>query len=476
MIAFQFVGLIGALSNLNGSKIGFLADQTYFVSITGGEILGFNLEEGALARQGSQHLLTEDGLGVYPSEAEFLDDQVWLWDHLQKRVAIYQDGDLSGATLENSALMISGSVVSFGQDYVVSDPEGDVLRLISNQGPASFALIDEIGGSSKDTISDVSSLASVHIGSREYLIATSFSESGLSCYERQEDTLVLVDSIGSKDGLWIDGATATTVVDIDGQVFVLASSANANAIVSLRLNEQGVFFPEDQKWDTRDTRFAGVSAMTDFEWQDRQFVIASGDDDGLSLLEVLPGGGLYHHSAIAQEAGWDIGSTTSLAARVIGDEVQVFASGALGAGVAQVSIDLSRTGARIDGTDGADYLSGGWMDDMVLGGDGDDVLIGKAGDDVLIDGAGSDALTGENGADVFVFKGDGSKDRITDFAKGEDRIHLGDWGHIYSWTALQISETSYGAEIVWGDEVLAVFTKNHRPIDISSWGEADFLF
>ena len=476
MIEFTFVGVIGGYSNLNAAQIGFSMDRLQVVSTSVPQILSFELNEWTLANLLNSTDLNATIPNLNPVEAEFIDEQIWFWDHLQNRAVVYEGGAVTAASLGGPALTIYGAVARLGQEYVVAGPAPNELTLLSMNANATFDLIDTYSGGPKDTVADVSNLVSAQIGTREFVVAGSYSENGLSSFERQGDDLVLIDSIGSKDGLWIAGMSDLEIVEVAGQSFVIASSANASSIISVRLNAEGVFFPADQIWDSRASRFANVTELATFEWRDRDFIIAGGNDLGLSLIEVLPTGRLFDHTSIAQNTDWNIGSLASLAAQVVGDEVQIFASGSLGEGVAQLSIDLSRTGGATLGTDSADVLTGGWMDDVILGGDGDDTLIGRAGDDVLIDGAGSDVLTGENGADVFVFDGDGTKDKIADFAKGEDRIHLGGWGNLYAWSALSISETSYGAKIVWGDELLEIFTKNSRPIDVESWGADDFLF
>jgi len=475
MIELQFRGLIGEFANLNAAKIGFLVDHLQVVSIASGEVFEFSLGEAELATLTTSDVIGPVGGGIVLTEAAFVDDQIWLWDNFDQRASIYENGRLVPAVIGGTALTVSGTIGSLGGDYVLPSPDQNALSLLSGQNGA-FTQLGAFTGGNKDYISDISSMKTVLVDGREFLIAASYDENGLSCFERQGDQIVLIDSIGSKDGIWVSGLTALETAEVAGEVFIVAASANANAIATVRLNAQGVFFPTDQDWDTRDSRFAGVSELATFEWYDRDFVVAGGDDLGLSVMEVLPGGGIFQHGSIAQGLDWGIGGLTSLGAKVVGTEAQVFASGTLGAGVAQVEIDLSRTGDATVGTNADDQLSGGWMDDLISGGAGDDALIGMAGDDVLIDGAGFDVLTGENGADVFVFMKDGSKDKIADFAKGEDRIHLGDWGQIYTRSALQITETPYGAEIAWGDEVLAVFTKNHRPIDLDTWGEDDFIF
>lgn len=85
----------------------------------------------------------------------------------------------------------------------------------------------------------------------------------------------------------------------------------------------------------------------------------------------------------------------------------------------------------IDGGDGNDTVLGGSGDDILLGGTGADRLGGGNGRDVLDGGADQDVLTGGKQADTFVFTlasdtgvTKDTRDRITDFGSGADKIDL----------------------------------------------------
>lgn len=84
----------------------------------------------------------------------------------------------------------------------------------------------------------------------------------------------------------------------------------------------------------------------------------------------------------------------------------------------------------LNGGAGNDILSGGLGNDKLLGGAGNDNLQGGAGNDALYSGIGKDIMSGGGGADVFYFAtsaeaGVGvNQDRITDFARGVDKINL----------------------------------------------------
>ena len=73
------------------------------------------------------------------------------------------------------------------------------------------------------------------------------------------------------------------------------------------------------------------------------------------------------------------------------------------------------------GLGGNDRLIGGWGDDVLNGGDGNDVLDGGRGRDVLTGGAGNDVFRfddGDTGTTAF------TRDLITDFARGQDKIDV----------------------------------------------------
>lgn len=85
---------------------------------------------------------------------------------------------------------------------------------------------------------------------------------------------------------------------------------------------------------------------------------------------------------------------------------------------------------------GNDLLEGGGGNDFMVGADGADILRGGSGDDFLSGGALGDRLTGGGGKDLFQYTGvsggpfgsDGTvsatRDTITDFTKGQDRIDV----------------------------------------------------
>jgi serralysin len=336
--------------------------------------------------------------------------------------------------------------------------------------------VESVADTAKTTLTGISELLSLHQNGTEFLIAASTAESGLSSYAMTETGgLELRDTLGPKDGLWINGLEDIATLAVGGQNFILGVSTQSGTLSVIRINPVGAMFVTDMVWDTRDTRFAGAKALDVFVVSGRSFVVTGGNDGGVSLFELLPGGQLLHQQSLAQGADWNIGNLQDIKAEVMGQEVQILLAGVRG-GLAQLVLPLENLGLRLEGGNGADTITGSALDDILLGGAGNDQLSGGVGDDQILAGIGRDTLTGGHGADVFVFIADGQYDIITDFHLGQDRINLDDWGMIYDISALTIRGNALGAAISWHDEVIYVRSHDGARLDVDLWGPEDFLF
>nr|WP_283778097.1 type I secretion C-terminal target domain-containing protein [Vibrio cholerae] len=134
-------------------------------------------------------------------------------------------------------------------------------------------------------------------------------------------------------------------------------------------------------------------------------------------------------------------------------------------------IDIAHGGGgddRIYGQGGVDLMFGGSGNDQLYGGDGNDglrggtgndTLDGGSGKDILIGGLGNDILTGGSGEDLFKWVDgdlDGSRDRITDFTIGEDKIDLSELfadehrtlDQLLNSHAIEITDKGQNSEIV----------------------------
>jgi len=121
-------------------------------------------------------------------------------------------------------------------------------------------------------------------------------------------------------------------------------------------------------------------------------------------------------------------------------------------------------GQEINGTSGADTLTGGLGDDTLNGAGGEDILSGDAGADDLSGGDGADYLSGGAGDDNL-FGGNGDDTLISGL--GEDYL-VGDAGYdVFLFEVISDSSYADGADYI-GD-----FTQGDDLIDVSALGYAD---
>lgn len=350
----------------------------------------------------------------------------------------------------------------------------DLIRLPASGAPE---LVVRTADTPKSTLDGVSDLASLTIDGEVYLIAASSRKDGLSSFHLGAGgTIELSDTLTPRDGLWVDGLDALAVTELGGISYIIAGSAAAGSLSVIRINALGVMFITDQMLDTRDTRFDYVSRIETVTYNGRSLIVAGGGDGGISLLELMPDGTLFHHKSLEARTEWSgfSGGVTGLSAHVDGTRLEIFIGGA--GGVSQFELSLADMGGILRGTTANERLTGGAGDDLIYGAGGNDTLVGGAGDDLIFAGAGRNTLTGGAGDDIFHIGPSDQYSQITDFEQGHDRIDLGDWGRIYDMSALTISERSYGAEISFGSITLRVSVTGGGPIPIAEWTQDDFLF
>lgn len=365
-----------------------------------------------------------------------------------------------------------------GKDFLINAQRfGDGIEVHQLTGNWQAQRLSTFTDTVKSTLSQVSEILSVSVGSKDFVIAASDTESGLTSFEVSANgSLTMTDSISARDGLWVSGLNDLVTYSIDGVTYLVGSSAGSSTLSSVRLNPMGVFFVEDVESDSRDTRFANAAVVEDFAVNGRHFAITGGTDGGVSLFELLPDGELYHHSSTEMSLAWNIGSVAAIEAVVFGDEIQLLVSGTGAPGLAQLRLDMSDLGWRQTGDQTANGLTGSVLDDVLMGEAGNDTLIGNAGDDLIFAGEGRDTLTGGAGADIFAFDADRIPDLITDFEKGEDKIDLSGWGVIYHHSALSISAHDTGVRIDFAREQLIVEPAAGHTFGPSDWGSDDFVF
>lgn len=370
-------------------------------------------------------------------------------------------GTLSGAAVVPGGLptdLAECVSLSFdGASYMVGTrlgAERPGLWLMNANG--SFTEIETPPAPSSDGVG-ATAMRAVTLGGKPHVLTAAAGSNEFVVYRVAPNGLSIKDKIGAEDGVGIATPTALALVETGGVTYALMGAAGSNSLTVAAVGADGQFTVTDHIIDSLDTRFAGVTTLETMVIDGRAFAVAAGSDDGISLFEVLPGGTLLHHGALADGLDTTLDNIADIGLSASGDTLLMTVASSSESGLTLLSA----------ATPGAEAL--------IVGGAGNDALIGGTTDDVLMDGAGVDTITGGAGADVFVLAWDGETDVIRDFQYGVDSLDLSSWAFLRSAGQITVIETSTGAELWFEDERLVIETASGQTLTAAQIGGLDLL-
>ncbi|SDY47723.1 Hemolysin-type calcium-binding repeat-containing protein [Jannaschia faecimaris] len=469
------------------------------VLLLGGDLLGSITAAGQVTVQRSQDDLGVLHLAALPEDATHLpgvlglqrvqiagQDSVLAHGRVDALYGwtIETDGRLSDArvwTLPGAGAALAAQTVEVGDQtmvYVAARGAGGLeawsLGTTGAQAVQSIGLSATGGETGRGTGGDIFALEQIELGGRPHLLAASAGDGTLSILRLEEDgRMTLVGQAGLRAGLPIATPTQIETVTLGQTTYVVVGAADSASVSVLRLKADGTPVATDQVGDDRNTRFQGVSVLETVELDGRAFVIAGGADDGLTVMELLPGGRLLHRATIADDLDMVLTNPGALVALARDGGIDLFVTGSAAEGLTQLRFEPGDAGVVYVGGPVGATLTGTEGNDTLMGGAGDDVLVGGAGDDVLTDGAGADTMQGGGGADVFVIAPDGALDRIEGFEIGIDRLDLSQMGRFYTVEDVHMESRGNGIVITFGDEQLHILTADGTTLNASDFGIAD---
>jgi serralysin len=318
-------------------------------------------------------------------------------------------------------------------------------------------------------------LASVMSGGQTWLVATSAGSDALISYRiRSNGVPAEVDRIWAAEGLGISDPVAVATTTVAGRAYAVFASCGTGTLTVAEVRSDGTLVVTDHVMDDLDTRFQDAAVVETITIGGRVYVVAAGADDGITLMELLPGGRLTDLGSQADTTRLGLNNVSAVALTESGGDLQIAVASGNEAGVTWLSVDLA-AGQTLTGTGAAETLTGGGGDDLLTGGAGNDRLSGGGGRDVIMDGAGTDMLIGGAGADRFVMEFDNQPDTINDFDPAEDAIDLSGWAFLRSVDQLEILSTSTGAQIRFGDEVLNIRTASGQSLSVATVRGLDLI-
>lgn len=325
-------------------------------------------------------------------------------------------------------------------------------------------------------LGSVSDLEAFSYQGFNFLVSISEFDAGLTTYRiGRHGNLHQKDQMPPSEATGFHLPQDVEMIEHAGRAYLVMASAGTDSLTVYRMNKHGKLKETDALHDTLHTRFEEAAHLADFSYEGRSFLLAAGNDHGITLFELSAEGKLIWRHTLEDDFDTTLWNITDLAVDVSGDQITVYASSATEHGITWFTLDLGDLGPMLEGSRGKDVLTGTAQDDVLYGYGGGDQISGNAGDDTLIGGKGKDIFTGGPGADVFVLIPDGRRDQIKDFEQGKDKIDLSSFG-IGHYKDILIKQRPYGANLLIDEEVIRVESHNGAPYTLADWGADDFLF
>ena len=359
---------------------------------------------------------------------------------------------------------------------------GDNFVLVSQSNDAAIKVFrdDEVGGlvltSETAVLFDVNILAIAMVDTVQIALAAYENGNTVETFTLSPSgELTLVSEGGPEQQVGIAGISSIRTVELPDKTFALIAGFGSSSITVLEVMQTGDLVPTDHVLDTLNTRFSRTSELLVIEDGSRILILLSGNDDGFSVLQLLPNGRLIHRATIADATDTTLDNVSGLQAHLIENTLNVYATSESEAGITHFTIDIGVRGQTVEGTGASDSLTGSDWNDIIFGDGGDDTLTGGAGDDVISDGNGEDQLAGGAGRDVFLLTQDGALDQILDFEPGFDQIDLSLFDFLFSVQGLVIETTEYGARITFQEDITDVYRAGGGGLELADLGGDDLL-
>ncbi|WP_168192248.1 calcium-binding protein [Pararhodobacter marinus] len=323
-------------------------------------------------------------------------------------------------------------------------------------------------------------LECVTIGVRDFVVVANAQSDNVVAYRIDPATgdLVQVDSLGAGRGLGIDAPVAMETITLGGRTFVVLASANTSSVSVMELTATGQLEPVDHVVDTGALRIGGVQAMDVIEVGGQVFVVAGGADNGITLFSLLPDGTLVEVLTLGDDADTAMHNVSAIEMTVDGGTLYIFVASQNEAGITTFTLDLADLGRVLESGWAAETVSGTQRNDILMAKGQNDTLLGGAGDDILVSGGTGTQMTGGEGADIFVIRDGSGTTTIEDFQAGSDILNLSDLPMLRDVSQLDFTVTGTGAVISYRGVVIVLNSADGQPLSLSdvfpdgfAWGD-----
>jgi hypothetical protein len=213
----------------------------------------------------------------------------------------------------------------------------------------SFSAAGSLTGTATIAAPKVAALASAQIGTSSYVFSVSQDSNTLTSWTvAANGRLTAAHSLTPETGLWISAPTALTTAQVDGQTYVFLGSAGSDSRSVMAVGAGGTLTITDHLLDDRNNRFGGVAALDVETVGGHSYVISGGDDDGISVHLLLPGGQLLAQAEIADTTDMSLSNISTIAAQGDATCIEIFAASAIEDGLTRLRFEIGAQGVTLN--------------------------------------------------------------------------------------------------------------------------------
>ena len=330
---------------------------------------------------------------------------------------------------------------------------------------------------------DISAMSYIQNGNFAFLYFASAIDDGIDIFSlNQSGVLNHIDTIQPFETSGFDAIQDMLTFEVEGKGYLISAAAGTNSITSFLVHQSGNLFEQDMLIDDLSTRFEGVTDIDHVRDGWRDFIIAAGADDGITIFEFYANGTMRVVAVIEDDFGTALNNVSAVAAALVNGTIQILVGSDTEHGISQfeftpdvfVNRYIANNIAPPDGS--FNVTIGSKFNDQIFGQQLSDHLKGGKGDDIIDGGDSRDWLRGGPGADQFVFNPDGSADQIDDYELGIDVIDISGYALVNDLSDIEIESRRWGSVITVNGEMIIVKTVDLTRIEVHEWTVDDFIF
>lgn len=369
-------------------------------------------------------------------------------------------------------------------DYVIAAKRNTGgFTIYDLESDLSMDLEAQVSDTGALALGDVSAMAHIHNGPSAYLYFGSALDDGIDIYSLgRKGALAHIDTIRPWETSGFDAIQDFQTLSVEGQNYLIAAGAGTSSLTVFEVHQSGNLFETNHLIDDLNTRFGGVRDIDHVSDGWRDFIVAGGGDDGITVFEFYANGTMSAVANLADDFGTALANVSSVQGAVINGNIEVFAGSDSEHGISRfeftpdlfvnrfIANDVALPEGQLNVTIGSnknDQIFGQQLSDFIKGGKGDDRLDG---------GLARDWYYGGPGADTFVFRPDAIADQIDDYEHGLDIIDLSAYPLVGEMEDISLESRRWGGIVHVNGEMIIVKTHDLARIETHEWSEADFIF